>query len=73
MVVMDIEMPIMDGLTATRAIRELVNGRQVPIVLFTAFDYSEEQAIRVGANSLMRKPILSSALLQTLNNLVSQS
>ncbi len=59
LILMDIGMPIMDGLTATRIIR---NSKEpiatTPIIALTAFDDSfKEKAKKAGCNYFMTKPI----------------
>lgn len=58
LILMDISLPMVDGLTTTKAIREFSEGDQVPIIAITAFgkDYSK-QAIQAGCNDLLVKPI----------------
>lgn len=58
LVLMDISMPIMDGLTATKAIREFDKNLQLPIIAVTAFGREYyEQAIEAGCNDLISKPV----------------
>ncbi len=69
LVLMDVNMPRMDGLEATRRIRQL-EGRaaSVPIVAVTANASPEEQEIcrRAGMDEFVSKPIAAEELLQTL-------
>ncbi|MBV9469581.1 MAG: response regulator, partial [Abitibacteriaceae bacterium] len=69
-IILDIEMPGADGLTAARQIRKLPNGQSVPIVLLTAYNYTLRTAEQVGANLLVRKPILAQDLVQKIRELV---
>ncbi|RMG18052.1 MAG: response regulator [Bacteroidetes bacterium] len=59
MILMDIEMPIMDGLEATPLIRKLPNGRHVPIIALTAHSMPEkiEEFHKAGMDSHIIKPI----------------
>lgn len=57
-VLMDISLPSVGGLTATKAIREVDASGKVPIIAVTAFGKMYyEQAIEAGCNDLISKPI----------------
>ena len=60
-IVSDIEMPVMDGYTATRKIRELErsDAKTVPIIAMTANAFQEdaEKCIAVGMNAHLAKPL----------------
>ncbi len=75
-VLMDIQMPVLDGLSATRAIREfeLEQGRRpVPILAITANTHREDvQATRdAGCTGHLPKPISKAGLLRTLRELLN--
>lgn len=57
LILMDINMPVMDGMTATRAIRGHRELSQVAIVAFSAFKSKENQqrALEAGCNSFVDK------------------
>jgi two-component system sensor histidine kinase/response regulator len=77
-VFMDLQMPVMDGLSATRAIRELerVNDsrRRTPIVALTAnaLRSDQERCEAVGMDGFLTKPIDVARLQDTLENLVGR-
>jgi diguanylate cyclase (GGDEF)-like protein len=58
-VLLDIRMPEMDGFSACRAIRELANGKSVPILMLTGQDDTEsiKNAYEAGATDFVSKPI----------------
>jgi predicted signal transduction protein with EAL and GGDEF domain/FixJ family two-component response regulator len=59
LILMDVEMPRMDGFAACRAIRDLENGASVPIVMVTGGDDLEAvtSAYEAGATDFVSKPI----------------
>lgn len=74
LVLMDLEMPGMDGLEATSAIRELeTNGTRVPIYAMTAhaLEGTLEKCLGSGMDGWLTKPIQPDALLQILNEVAS--
>ncbi|MCG8038640.1 MAG: ATP-binding protein [Candidatus Thiodiazotropha taylori] len=67
---MDLGMPVMDGLEATRCIRELPNGEEVKIVAVTASAFEEErnQILKKGMDDYIRKPYRSNEIYECLRN-----
>jgi PAS domain S-box-containing protein len=67
-ILMDIQMPIMDGIEATRAIRRMPGGENLPIIAMTAYATVEEQAktLAAGMNAHVAKPIEPPKLFATL-------
>ena len=72
LILMDIQMPIMDGYEATRAIRALEEPALagIPILAMTAnaFDEDREAALESGMNDFLSKPIQIDELVQMLQN-----
>lgn len=58
-ILMDIQMPVMDGLTATRAIRCELGLKDIPVIALTAGVMAEErrEALDAGANDFLPKPM----------------
>ena len=69
-VFMDISMPRMDGREATRRIRALPEGRDVPIIALTAHALQEEieRILEAGMNAMLTKPLSKGELLQALRD-----
>lgn len=66
LILMDMSMPIMDGLTATRIIRRLDDAARLPIIAVTAYGKSYyRQALEAGCDDLINKP-LDPATLQPI-------
>lgn len=64
-ILMDVNMPVMDGLTATRRIRAMAGAlAEIPIVVFTAdvMNEARERASQAGANDFLPKPVQISEL-----------
>jgi CheY-like chemotaxis protein len=68
MILMDLQMPNMDGLQATRFIRESDAGRTVPIIAMTAsaFAVDRQNCIEAGMNGHVAKPVTFDRLRATL-------
>ena len=75
-VLMDIHMPVMDGLTATRAIRSRSDLKaRIPIIALTAdvFNEARESAAAAGVNAFIPKPVQLQELQNALNTHVDSS
>ena len=74
LVLMDVQMPVMDGYTATRQIRALENPALagVPILAMTAnaFDEDRRRAMESGMNVFLSKPIVIGDLVQELHKIL---
>jgi CheY-like chemotaxis protein len=68
LILMDVRMPVMDGLEATQRIREVTALASVPIIAVSAGVAPEEQArsLAAGANGFLTKPIDHDELLRTI-------
>ena len=73
-ILMDMRMPDMNGLEATRAIREMdrADAGTIPIIALTAnaFDEDVQRSMQAGLNAHLSKPVEPDNLYQTLENLI---
>lgn len=73
-ILMDMRMPEMDGLTATRTIRAMnrADSKSIPIIALTAnaFDEDVQRSMQAGLNAHLSKPVEPDALYETLESLI---
>ncbi len=76
-ILMDVRMPVMDGLEAAEAIRALdrPDAKKIPIIALTAnaFDEDVQRSLQVGMNAHLSKPVESEHLFQTLEELIYEA
>ena len=67
-ILMDVQMPIMDGIEATRLLRKLNLEKQPKVVALSASVFQEEResAIRAGMDDFLAKPLRIESLIQML-------
>ena len=72
-VLMDIQMPIMDGLTATKHIREQNSYEQLPIIAMTAHAREEDkqQSLAAGMNLHVPKPLTEKVLFDSITQVLN--
>ena len=73
-ILMDMRMPEMDGLEATRQIRGMdrADAARIPIIALTAnaFDEDVQRSLQAGLNAHLSKPVEAEALFETLENMI---
>ncbi|MBQ6206405.1 MAG: response regulator, partial [Oscillospiraceae bacterium] len=73
-ILMDVRMPVMDGLEATAAIRALSrpDAKSIPIIAMTAnaFDEDVQLSLQIGMNAHLTKPVEPERLYETLESLI---
>jgi PAS domain S-box-containing protein len=74
-VLMDIQMPVMDGLTATRELRKQYSMEQLPIIAMTAHAMSgdKDKSLEAGMNAHITKPIMLNELFETLSHWIHKA
>jgi len=72
LILMDLSLPVIDGLAATRLIRKLPKFKSTPIIAVSAHDTSDFQseAIQAGCNTYVTKPIDFNELEQLIAQLL---
>jgi len=68
LILMDMQMPEMDGIAATKAIRRLPGGGEVPIIAMTAnaFEEDRKSCLAAGMNAFITKPVAPATLYSML-------
>lgn len=69
LILMDMEMPVMDGYTAARTIRSLAIGKNnIPIIAMTAHEGEDEvqQCLRAGCTGYLSKPVTQQSVMRAL-------
>ena len=67
-ILMDMNMPVMDGRTAIQQIKAIPQGKKIPIVAVTAsaFEENRREILRIGADGFVRKPYQANFLFETI-------
>jgi CheY-like chemotaxis protein len=75
LIIMDIQLPKMDGLTVTRKIRSWNNYQQIPIVALTAYamEGDRERALAAGCTEYIAKPLNTRIFSNLLDVLIVKS
>ncbi|GER93971.1 response regulator [hot springs metagenome] len=72
LVIMDIEMPVMNGIEATKMIKSAPAISHIPVVILTSLGSEEdrENAKKAGADYFLNKPISKDSLLEIVKNIL---
>lgn len=68
LVFMDMNMPILDGFSATKQIRQMDKGKEVPIIILTADTYSidKQEFLKNGVTQIIHKPVTKEKLFNVI-------
>lgn len=69
LILLDIIMPIMNGLEVLRVVRSDDNIEQLPIIVLTTDETKKTEALELGANDFLMKPIRSTELMQKIDSI----
>jgi len=70
LMLLDIIMPIMNGLEVLKVVRSDENIEQIPIIVLTTDETKRAKALDLGANGFLMKPIRKAALNNKINSLI---
>jgi CheY-like chemotaxis protein len=72
LIIMDVEMPELDGLSATRKIRALANSEELPIIIVSAYgaDQFRDDALAAGCNEYVSTPFEPDELEKLIESLI---
>ena len=74
LILMDMHMPVMDGIEATMKIRQLAHGQHLPIIAMTANAFTEDKArcLVAGMNDFVTKPVSPEILYEKILRLLQE-
>ena len=70
LVLMDVKMPVMDGLEATRKIKETFPDLPIITLTANAFETDRQMALDAGCNDFLTKPVNSKKCLETISKYI---
>ena len=72
LVLMDIKMPVLDGLSATKAIKEKCPNLPVIALTANAFDSDRQAAFEAGCDDFLSKPVSSDLCIETIRKFLGE-
>ena len=73
-ILMDVQMPVMDGYEATKAIRKIYPDTRIPIIALSAnaFEEDRQKSLAAGMDEHLSKPFVVAKVLETMNALMQR-
>ena len=73
-ILMDVQMPVMDGFEATKAIRKMYPRHHIPIIALSAnaFEEDRQKSLAAGMDEHLAKPFVVAKVLETMNTLMQR-
>ena len=71
LILMDLKMPRMDGLAATKEIKAVLPNMPIIAVTANAFDSDRQLAMEAGCDAFLSKPVSASECLQVIDKILS--
>jgi CheY-like chemotaxis protein len=73
LVIVDSDMPDLDGSTVSRIVRFGLGKRYIPIVLISglSIEFDELECLKFGFNGFLRKPVTNESLMSLINNSIA--
>ncbi len=73
-ILMDVQMPVMDGYEATKAIRKIYPDAKIPIIALSAnaFEEDRQKSLDAGMDDHLSKPFVVAKVLETMNTLMQK-
>lgn len=73
LILMDIQMPVMDGIQATRLLKRDPATRAIPIIVLTSYAMTgdRERIMQAGCDEYMTKPLDTRVLMSTINRILT--
>ena len=72
-ILMDVHLPVMNGLLAAEILKASPDTSDIPIVCLTGYDISRSHALESGCCQFLRKPVSPSELTQAVDSLLAEA
>jgi CheY-like chemotaxis protein len=69
-ILMDVNMPVMDGITALKELKDLDSTEDIPVVIMSAEESNRQAAHDAGAEAFVKKPYQSAVMVQVVTDAI---